>query len=226
MPVAIRSSTRRPPPPRSSPACWGQRSLTIRTCCKSWPVSTACVAWTRGRLKTHSISSAGRTPISTASFCSGPQGNLVVQHRTRSDTIPVAFRIQRCRRSVAQARGTGRLECLDRSRRAGDRPHHAGTGQGSGRGGADRRHRLPAFGGTVGGGRDALRQRRHADRGDRGWHGHRGAGRRSSRQCAGGNDSAAALHERSRNPVLRGSGREGADSRFTPRCRDRHGECW
>src|SRR6187397_2148225 len=70
MPVAIRSSTRRRPLPESSPASWGQRSLTIRTCCKSWRVSTACVAWTRGRLRAH--------PNLYGLFLLGPQGNLVI----------------------------------------------------------------------------------------------------------------------------------------------------
>ena len=46
----------------------GRRSPTIRRCCKSWPASTACAAWSRIRPQTHSTSSAGRTPISTASF--------------------------------------------------------------------------------------------------------------------------------------------------------------
>ncbi len=101
-----------------------------------------------GQGRTRSVQPGAPQSLRPLSLGSARQSGR--QHWTRSDTVSVTFRIHRCRRSVAQARGTGRLECPDRSRRAGDRSHHAGTDKRSGRGGADRSDRLPAFGRAAG----------------------------------------------------------------------------
>ena len=159
-------------------------------------------------------------------FLLDPQGNLVASTGLDPAQFQITFRVHRCRRSVAQARGTGRLECPDRSRRAGDCSHDAGTDKRSGRGGADRGDRLPPFSRAAGRGGAALCARRHPDRGSRGWAGRRHAGRRSGGQCAGLDDRSAAVDEwpRGSRPTWIRTARSG--SRSTRRCRDRHGECW
>ena len=226
MPVAIRCSTRRPPPPRSSPACW-RRTLSDNQKVLQELASIDRVRRMDPGSATDALDQFSRAhPNLYGLFLLDPQGNLVAStgldptqfqlHSAFIDAVDRSLKLGEPGVSNALTAPDARVIALTMPVRAKDQAEGEPIGV------IGSLLSVERLGAAV----TALRPRRHPDRGGRGWAGRRRAGRRSGRRRAGLDDRAAAVDERPGNsrPTWTRTARSG--SRSTRRCRDRPGACW